>query len=374
MTQKHSSSPQLIFDHGTAYDFFASLDVLNNPAKFGVRGAWAAGVRSRLPQEGRDFIDSVMSVLPAPYPWVYQLPNPKDATTALYSLKQIPPADRLIELMLPQIWRFPEPDRFLEVKQRGSWSEDDFDHLLSVYRSAGDQVWRATPRQLETLLNFFAESQSWGEQYLQVLQDYYDDFFNEEERRISSRLSEARQQAQEMAQEMDLMDLFEELSRGVRYEKLPQTEKIVMVPTYWLSPLVTYSGVDETCMLWLFGARPQGESLVPGEIVPDDLLSALKALADPTRLRILRYLMQEQLTPAELSRRLRLRAPTVTHHLHTLRLAGLVRFVLRGKHERLYFARLDSVQNSYALLKKFLEEDVGDELEELPDLSRRRTL
>jgi DNA-binding transcriptional ArsR family regulator len=207
-----------------------------------------------------------------------------------------------------------------------------------------------------------------------VLQAYYDEFFIEEERRIGSSLKEASEAAQELAGKMELTDLFEELSRGVRYEELPQTEKMVLVPTYWLSPLVTYSGVDESCMLWLFGARPQGEALVPGEVVPDDLLAALKALADPTRLRILRYLMQEQLTPAELSRRLRLRAPTVTHHLHTLRLAGLVRFVLRGKNERLYFARLDSVKNTYAQLKKFLEEDVGDELEELADLQRRRTL
>ena len=109
-------------------------------------------------------------------------------------------------------------------------------------------------------------------------------------------------------------------------------------------------------MLFIYGARPSGESLVPGEEVPDDLLRMLKSLADPTRLRILRYLIQEQLTPAELSRRLRLRAPTVTHHLHTLRLAGLVRFVMRGKSERLYFARMESVKTIYALLKNFLTE------------------
>ena len=83
--------------------------------------------------------------------------------------------------------------------------------------------------------------------------------------------------------------------------------------------------------------------------------------------------MQEQLTPAELSRRLRLRAPTVTHHLHTLRLAGLVRFVVKGKNERLYFARPESVAGVYALLKDFLKEDVGV-VEALDALDRRRAL
>ena len=65
-------------------------------------------------------------------------------------------------------------------------------------------------------------------------------------------------------------------------------------------------------------------SLVPGELVPDALYQPLKALADPTRLRILRYLSDEPLTPAALARRLRLRSPTVIHHLDALRLARLV--------------------------------------------------
>jgi DNA-binding transcriptional ArsR family regulator len=167
------------------------------------------------------------------------------------------------------------------------------------------------------------------------------------------------------------VDLFEELSRGVRYEELPEIDELVLVPSYWFSPLVSSNFAGKHTMLWLFGARPAGESLVPGEIVPDDLVQALKALADPTRLKIMSYLTREQLTPAELSRRLRLRAPTVTHHLHTLRLAGLVRFVIKGKQERLYFARLESVQQVYAMLKEFLEAEV-DEVENVDVLERRR--
>ena len=163
----------------------------------------------------------------------------------------------------------------------------------------------------------------------------------------------------------------EELTRGLQYEQAPEVDELILVPSYWLSPLFTTYEVDKSRQLILFAGRPPGESLVPGEIVPEDLLQMLKALADPTRLRILRYLMQEHLTPAELSRRLRLRAPTVTHHLHALRLAGLVRFVLRGKFERLYFARIDSIKSTYALLKDFLEQDEV-EVESTADLDRDR--
>ena len=48
------TSPQLLWDRGIACDLFASLGVLHEPDKFGVRGAWAAGVRARLPADERE--------------------------------------------------------------------------------------------------------------------------------------------------------------------------------------------------------------------------------------------------------------------------------------------------------------------------------
>jgi DNA-binding transcriptional ArsR family regulator len=107
-------------------------------------------------------------------------------------------------------------------------------------------------------------------------------------------------------------------------------------------------------MLLLFGARPAAMSLVPGEDVPDAMLRALKALADPTRLRILRYLSNQPYTPAQLSRRLRLRAPTVVHHLNALRLAGLVQLTLESETERRYAARPGAVTTTFDHLRGFI--------------------
>ena len=107
----------------------------------------------------------------------------------------------------------------------------------------------------------------------------------------------------------------------------------------------------------MFGARPSNQSLIPGEMVPDALLRALKALSDPTRLKILHYLSQEPLSPAALSRKLRLRAPTVTHHLQTLRLAGLVQVTLsEGKEKKSYAARTETVKSTCETLEAFLAE------------------
>jgi DNA-binding transcriptional ArsR family regulator len=96
---------------------------------------------------------------------------------------------------------------------------------------------------------------------------------------------------------------------------------------------------------------------VPGEEVPDTLLQALKALADPTRLRIMRYLSAQPMTPADLSRRLRLRAPTVIHHLHALRVAGLLNLTLETSGEKRYAARKEAVGEIFKHISDFLEED-----------------
>ena len=137
---------------------------------------------------------------------------------------------------------------------------------------------------------------------------------------------------------LELPDLFEELSQGLRFTELPEIDELILAPSFWVTPLMYFGHLGSSKAVWLFGARASDQSLVPGETVPDALLRALKALSDPTRLKILHYLSQEPLSPAELSRRLRLRAPTVTHHLQTLRLAGLVQVTLGKGKEKKSFA------------------------------------
>jgi DNA-binding transcriptional ArsR family regulator len=97
---------------------------------------------------------------------------------------------------------------------------------------------------------------------------------------------------------------------------------------------------------------------------------ALKAMSDPTRLRILHYLSQDSLSPAELARRLRLRAPTVTHHLHALRLAGLVQVTLGssyGKEKKSFAARSESIKEVCAALETYLDEGMPSDLLESGD-------
>ena len=185
------------------------------------------------------------------------------------------------------------------------------------------------------------------------MQDYYQVFFAEEETRIRPALQAGLEHAQELSTRINLMGLIEELSHGVRFAPLETTVEFILVPSYWCSPLIFYARLPERKMLLLFGARPEFESLVPGAGPTPQLVNQLKALADPTRLRILHFLADKPLSSSELARLLRLRLPTVIHHLRSLRLSGLVQITV-SETEKRYATRLEILDGLQQTLGNFI--------------------
>jgi DNA-binding transcriptional ArsR family regulator len=351
---------QLLWDWGTAYDLFISLGILHKPSKFGLRGAWAAGMRARLPTDAREMLEQSQSIIHLPFHWIYTLPEPKDGATVLWVLGQIPSEERLPTLALtPDEPGTCDKEKILrDVAARGAWDEKDQAALQDVWQCEHEEKGAAqlSKKDLVYILDWWSRPGEFGDRYLEALRAYQEVFFAEEEKRIQPALQEALARAQELAEQLALPDLLEELSQGVRIVEWPKVTEIVLAPSYWTTPLLLFGNLSAERQIWLFGARPPDASLVPGQTVPDAMLRALKALSDPTRLRILRYLAQESLTPAQLARRLRLRAPTVTHHLKTLRLAGLLQLTLEGsKDERRYATRSEAVAAAFESLKEFLE-------------------
>lgn len=366
--------PRLLWDWGTAYDLFYSLEVLHYPSKFGVRGSWAAGVRARLPTDEREILEQGKSLVHAPLHWIYTLPEPKDGATVLWSLGQISPVERLPALTLsPEI-----PSDVMEVLRgvaaRGAWDDKDQEVLRIYYqrkyKEKGEKF--SSSKELTNTLDWWTRIEEFGERYLKALRAYQEVFFAEEEKRIRPALQKVLEHARELAERMELPDLLEELSQGLRFDEPPEIAEVVLVPSYWCTPFVSFEKVSAEREIWLFGARPPDASLVPGETVPDALVRALKALSDPTRLRILHYLTEEPLAPAQLARRLRLRTPTVMHHLKTLRLAGLVQLTIgmgMDKQIKCYAARSEAVTAAFVSLKGFLEKG---EVESLKDLGEHK--
>jgi DNA-binding transcriptional ArsR family regulator len=333
--------PVISWDIGTAYDLFISLYVLHHPEEFGLRAPWAAGVRSRLNSRERSTLEIAQDVVHIPFHWILTLPCQKDGESALWSIKQISPAERLPALAFSH--QVPKDMQSLlrDIAARGKCTAREQELFRDIYREKRHENIRN--KALIRILETWAKAEEFGEAYLEALQAYQQAFFAEEERQIKSTLEEGLDKAQSLADTLPFDQMVAALTQGVQIKELFNQAELVFVPSYWSTPLVFYHHLNESKTLVTFGVRPNDVSLIPGEIVPDALLQALKALADPTRLRIMRYLVVEPLSPAQLSRRLRLRPPTVTHHLAALRLAGLVYLNLESENERLYSARVETI-------------------------------
>ncbi len=344
----------LSWDVGTAYEFFVSLYVLHEPEHYDLRPSWAAKIRSRIPATERTFLEDALTFTDFPLSWLYGLPAPKNAITVLYALQQIEPAKRGRVMFDLDAGIKPESKCLLEIAGRRSWDKGDVATLIPLltnYRHPVDE------QAVIKFLNWWARPDAFGEILLSALQSYYQAFFEQEEKRVGPVLELGLEHAKQLAGQLSVSDLIPELSQGVRFTE-EFGKELVLVPAYWMTPLVSLGEIGKEKKMFIFGVRPSTMSAIPGELVPDGLLIALKALADPTRLKILCYLNQEELTPSELSRRLNLRAPTVTHHMKELRLAGLVNLTIHGQ-EKIYRARLEALDAMQGDLKEFLKTSAG---------------
>jgi DNA-binding transcriptional ArsR family regulator len=355
-------TPSLLWDIGTAYDMFVSLDVLHSPDKYGLRGAWAAGVRSRLPNPEREAMQTIIPLMRWPLHWIHSLPAPKDGQTVLRELGAIPTADRLPQLLYSPAMPPHLRQIIMDVAARQVWTEAEAQEVQAIYQARWGNRLSAKEIKEEAgrSLTLWALGEGFGEGLLAGLRVYQDVFFAEEELRIRPALEEALAHAKALANELALPELVETLSQGVRLTKEFDRPELVLAPSYWADPLMVFGKLSAERDIFVFGGRPADSSLVPGAVVPDALFQSLKALADPTRLRILRYLAEEPMTPAELARRLRLRAPTVVHHLHALRLARLVHLTLEKEGKR-YQARREAVAETCAMLTAYLDKGAADD-------------
>jgi DNA-binding transcriptional ArsR family regulator len=342
---------QLIWDSGTAYDLFISLFVLHHPADFGLRPSWTAGVRQRLSAPRRDFLERVYTFATVPLAWLASLRGAKDADSILHQAEALDPADCFACLTLgPE--KLEKAGSLLEtVSTRHRWTPEDRQTLAEALVGEGS----LTENGLEELLSLWTQKEEAGRRYLAALSEYYRAFFCEEEARIQPALRSGLNRGRELEAQLPLQTLVETLSRGIRLEDLSSLQSLTLVPSFWISPLSFLSRPRQNQLLMAFSARSDLESVAPGAETPDALVGALKSLGDPTRLRILRYLARQPMTPTELAHLLRLRPPTIVHHLHSLRLAGLVHVSVGKGAERRYDVRLEALPAVWEALLKFLE-------------------
>jgi CRP-like cAMP-binding protein len=347
---------QIEWDSGTAYDFFTSLFVIYQPEDFGLRASWAAGVRSRLSEEARRFLADAVHFVGVPGHWIRSLPAPKDSRAALQELERLGPAAITEAIVLMEC---PDDPRsapvFRRVFDARSWTRADLEALCVDPEKGQSRRSKEECERLERWLDWISRPEDFGGMYLRGMTEFRESFFREEERRIAPYIEQRLREAQERSKTLEPTELLEELTQGLRGGHHLDLPRLLMVPCYWCSPRIIYGNLDPGRRFILFGARPADASLIPEDEVPGSLYLALTALADTTRLNAIRLLRDEPLTQAQLARRLRLRPSTMSHHLKTLRIAGLITYLEGEGAELRYAARVSAIKEACSAMASFFK-------------------
>lgn len=106
-----------------------------------------------------------------------------------------------------------------------------------------------------------------------------------------------------------------------------ELEAFLVMPTYFGMP---HMWVDTRPRFAIFYTLP--DALGAAEpVAPEELVPALKALGEPTRLQIMALLLREPRSTQELAGMLHMSPPAVSRHLRTLSQSGLVRRLGRSE-------------------------------------------
>lgn len=152
-------------------------------------------------------------------------------------------------------------------------------------------------------------------------------YFNRTDPAIVEGLEQEARSLKPRVNETNGMEIYEQATGGMRLYPNDTLRRAVLIPQYHSRPLVT-SSIFETIIFTSYSC----DIFPPAEGYPDPrLLRITRALADETRLRILRLLARKQMTFTEIVREIALSKSTIHYHLIALRAAGLVIVHIRAK-------------------------------------------
>ncbi len=366
--QPDGFSGEVSWEMGTGYDLLVSAYVLHRPRQFGLPAPWAAGVRGKLSPEGRialkEFFGGELSyAFTLPLHIVHQLPPPRDATMVIAALKAIPGEHFMRDTHHP----FDTEDsadnddcigtvvKALAGERISAREQHEF-----YERASKDSKYKVDPQEVDALFAMIADQPATKQRYIAALEEYYHVYFADEEQRSAPLLAESLANAETEASYRSPLELLEELSHGFTFSAATtMLRRLTIVPSFWTKPWVFHYRLSEDEILLLYGARPEWVRLVPGVEVPDAAIRTLKILADPTRLRLLRLLAEQPRPPQEMAREIKLSLPTILHHLHELRLAGLVRLEVGDKGARMYYLRWQEAEAALSALRGFVKQGEG---------------
>ncbi len=186
--------------------------------------------------------------------------------------------------------------------------------------------------------------------YSPLLRLWYDQYFRHVEHKILPLLIEDASEKKMLESKMDPISLIEYASGGVVFEDITDLKTIVLLPTVHNRPINTYCFYKTMVIV----QYPVDVPLEDEDEPPMVLLRMTKALSDPTRLRLLRYVAHEPKSLWEMQSDLNQSREMLMHHLMILRVAGLLRIHLRGEFNERFSIRPDGASELQMFLESYI--------------------
>lgn len=358
------------FDVSTAYDFILGLAELMraepHASSIGERQRAAAKMGSAFVGElqalfGRNIEDS--SFIQSPYldqiphldiggllGIVYQVPSPRTVPDFIDFVVALPAA-RLLGLLASNIDGSAPTTSWPLLIERVASGEQLVRRDKQIFAEYLDELPASYQEYIRGML---ANPTRMQDELLRLLRRYYEQFFAAEAERIGPRLRRTARAHQSLLGTLPASELIVQITNGVRVPQETNVPRIILAPSYLITPYVYLLTLPDALVI-IYATLTEQEERRDDLVLDAATLLRLKAFSDETRLKILRLLTREPQRTQDLAKRLDLTAPTISHHLTQLRIAGLVQIRMTQDMRQVYAVRPEVVNELFSALRSYLE-------------------
>lgn len=188
-------------------------------------------------------------------------------------------------------------------------------------------------------------------QTIKLLEEWEQAYFKGVDPAVIKELKEEAVRTQQLVGEMDPIDLVEQATYGIRLEGIHPGTTIFLSPQYHARPFNFFANYED-----LFIAQFPSDILQVSGEPPPGLIRLTTALADPTRLKILRLLADGERSFTDIVKNFSTSKSTIHYHLISLRASGLVRVHVKAKEAMRYSLRRTTIGELGTTLNRFLEQ------------------
>lgn len=257
------------------------------------------------------------------------------------------------------------PHKVASLLQAADWPFNDYDVLYASAYSSGPSAnvlqfleeWELASiedwfQRLVPFIHDFTieECSRIKSNYGPLLRLWHDQYFRHVENKMLPLLIADASEKKMLQSKMDPIALIEYASGGVVIEDIPELETIVLLPTVHNRPINTYCFYKNLMLIQYPVEVPVENEDEP----PTELLRMTKALSDPNRLKLLRYVAHEPKSLWEMQLELNQSGEMLMHHLMMLRVAGLLRIHLREEENERFSIRPDGASELQMFLESYI--------------------